>query len=70
MSKQTIINNRLIGMSPLTLLGLIFIILKLCGIINWSWWLVTGPFWIPWCIVLSIILAILITVLIAAIWID
>ena len=27
------------------LLGVAFVILKLCGVIDWSWWLVTLPFW-------------------------
>ena len=27
------------------LLGVAFIILKLCKVIDWSWWLVTLPFW-------------------------
>lgn len=27
------------------LLGCIFVTLKLCGVINWSWWWVTAPFW-------------------------
>ncbi len=26
-------------------LGLIFITLKLCGVIDWSWWWVLGPEW-------------------------
>jgi hypothetical protein len=26
-------------------LGLIFVTLKLVGVITWSWWLVTLPFW-------------------------
>jgi len=29
----------------LSILGLIFITLKLTGYINWSWWWVTLPFW-------------------------
>lgn len=29
----------------LGLLGIVFIVLKLCGVINWSWWLVTAPLW-------------------------
>lgn len=29
----------------LGVLGCIFITLKLCGIINWSWWLITLPIW-------------------------
>lgn len=30
-----------------TILGLIFITLKLTGHITWSWWWVLAPFWIP-----------------------
>ncbi len=30
-----------------TPLFLIFLILKLTGIIDWSWWWVTSPLWIP-----------------------
>ena len=30
----------------LHIIGLVFIILKLCGVISWSWWFVTLPFWI------------------------
>ncbi len=29
------------------LLGAIFITLKLTGYIDWSWWWVLSPFWIP-----------------------
>lgn len=28
-----------------TVLGLIFVTLKLCGVIDWSWLWVTVPFW-------------------------
>ena len=35
------------GMSFLEVLLLVFIILKLCKVINWSWWWVLSPFWIP-----------------------
>lgn len=24
-----------------------FLVLKLCGVTNWSWWWVTSPLWIP-----------------------
>lgn len=27
-------------------LTIVFIILKLCGVINWSWWWVLSPIWI------------------------
>lgn len=37
------------------ILGLIFITLKLIGIINWSWVWVLAPFWIPLAVVLIIL---------------
>jgi hypothetical protein len=33
------------GIGVLGLLGVAFVILKLIGKIDWSWWLVTLPFW-------------------------
>lgn len=38
-------NNR--GMSLYVVLFLIFLILKLTNNIDWSWWWVTSPIWIP-----------------------
>ena len=26
-------------------LGVAFVVLKLCKVIDWSWWWVTAPFW-------------------------
>ena len=40
------------GISVLGLLGIVFIVLKLVGVIAWSWWWVLAPFWIPLAIVL------------------
>lgn len=34
------------GSIILGLLGVAFVVLKLCHVINWSWWWVTAPFWI------------------------
>lgn len=34
-----------------TLLGLLFIMLKLAGVITWSWWLVTLPLWFGWVVI-------------------
>ena len=31
--------------STMSLLGLLFITLKLLGVIDWSWWWVLAPFW-------------------------
>lgn len=33
------------GISAAGLLGVAFVVLKLTGIITWSWWWVTAPFW-------------------------
>lgn len=33
------------GISFPFILGLAFVILKLCHVIDWSWWWVTAPFW-------------------------
>ena len=33
------------GTGVLGLLGVVFVTLKLCGVIDWSWWWVTAPFW-------------------------
>lgn len=37
------------------LLTIVFIVLKLCKVINWSWWWVLSPIWIPTVIVVLII---------------
>lgn len=29
------------------LLAIVFIVLKLCNVIDWSWWWVLCPIWIP-----------------------
>lgn len=33
---------------------IVFIVLKLCGVINWSWWWVLSPIWLPLAIILVI----------------
>ena len=35
------------GVGFVGMLTIAFIVLKLCKVINWSWWWVTAPFWIP-----------------------
>jgi len=44
------------SVSILGLLGVAFVVLKLCGVINWSWWWVTLPFWGPLAILAAILL--------------
>ena len=36
-------------------LTIVFVVLKLTGNINWSWWLVLGPIWIPIAIVIVLV---------------
>ena len=35
------------GIGFCDVLGIVFIILKLCGILTWSWLWVLSPIWIP-----------------------
>ena len=35
------------GLGLGSVLFIVFLILKLTGNINWSWWWVTAPLWIP-----------------------
>ena len=35
------------GINFAGLLAIVFIVLKLTNVINWSWWWVTSPLWIP-----------------------
>ncbi|MFR9542903.1 MAG: hypothetical protein SNH27_12705 [Rikenellaceae bacterium] len=39
---------------------LIFMTLKLCGIISWSWWWVTAPLWgvIPFVLIFTLIVVV------------
>ena len=50
------------GTSFTNLLFLVFLVLKLTKVIDWSWWWVTAPLWIPF----SMILVFLILVAIAS----
>ena len=59
MSTSKNVNIRL-GDSLCITLGLIFIVLKLLGVITWSWLWVLSPFWIPF--VIGIILIILLII--------
>lgn len=43
MAKENTSSGMGIGM----VLFIVFLVLKLTGTINWSWWWVTSPLWIP-----------------------
>ena len=53
-----------------TLLTVAFVVLKLCGVITWSWIWVISPLWISVAIALGLIIIITIISLIAAIILD
>lgn len=38
------------------LLTIVFVVLKLCGVITWSWWWVLSPIWISFGLVIAILL--------------
>lgn len=50
------------GIGVLGLLGVAFVVLKLTGFIDWSWWWVTAPFWG------SFVLFIIAVVIIFTVW--
>ncbi len=49
-------NSSKSGISTVTLLTLIFIVLKLTHVIGWSWWWVLSPLWISAAIAVIIVL--------------
>lgn len=44
------------GIGFTSLLLIAFIVLKLCNVINWSWWWVLSPAWIPAAIALIVLI--------------
>lgn len=42
----------------LSILLIAFVILKLCHVIDWSWWWVLSPLWIPFILLIIIIILI------------
>lgn len=52
------------GIGFLGALTILFIALKLTHIIDWSWWWVLAPLWIPVAVVLGIIVIVAIVIMI------
>jgi hypothetical protein len=52
----TINNMKERGIGLDIILFVVFLILKLIGNIDWSWWWVTSPLWIPFAIVIVFII--------------
>lgn len=51
-------------------LFVVFLTLKLCGVINWSWWCVTSPLWLPLTVILAIVAVVLGGAMALAAWDD
>ena len=65
MSKQSSSSG---GIGVLGLLGVAFVVLKLMGYIDWSWWYVTLPFWGGAAVVLGVLLIAFLFAAVAEIW--
>lgn len=48
-------NSNTSGIGFFGVLTIVFIILKLTGSIDWSWWYVLAPIWVPFGLILVII---------------
>lgn len=50
------------GVGFTDLLTLVFIVLKLCNVINWSWWWVLSPLWISFSLFIIYVLVVVIAI--------
>ena len=55
------------GVGIAGLLGIVFIVLKLTGVIAWSWLWVLAPFWVPAALFVVVVVPVLFVVVVAAI---
>lgn len=63
-TNNTSSSTRAGGIGFLGLLTIAFIVLKLTGVIAWSWWWVLAPIWIPTAIVVVFLLIALVVFLV------
>ena len=56
------------GTSLFTIVYAAIIIMNIAGVINWSWFWVTAPFWIGFAIIGVLIVAYVILYVLAAVW--
>jgi hypothetical protein len=56
------------GLSLTAVLFIVFLVLKLTGNIDWSWWWVTSPLWIPFAIVLGLVFIVVILIVLGLIF--
>jgi hypothetical protein len=51
-------NNSSSGIGITGLLFVAFVVLKLTNVIDWSWWWITAPIWLPVVIVLAFLIVV------------
>jgi hypothetical protein len=56
------------GLSLSTVLFIVFLVLKLTNSIDWSWWWVTSPLWIPLALGLAIVGFVFLVIIVALIF--
>ena len=56
------------GIGIFTLLFLIFLVLKLCNVIDWSWWWVTAPLWGVFALIFGVVFSVFFIVLFASLF--
>jgi hypothetical protein len=56
------------GLSLSAVLFIVFLVLKLTGNIDWSWWWITSPLWIPFALGLAIVGFVFLVIIIALIF--
>ena len=49
-----------VGSPATVVLTIVFVILKLTGVITWSWWFVLAPLWVPVALFLLVVLGVVI----------
>lgn len=64
MSRYQNNNNSSGGLSLASVLTIVFVVLKLCGVIDWSWWWVLSPIWISLGLTLVIVIVVFVVSLI------
>lgn len=49
-------NNRTYSLGILDVAFIVLLILKLTGLLTWSWWLITSPIWVGLLLVIFLII--------------
>lgn len=56
------------SMDVATVLTIVFVVLKLTGLIHWSWWWVLSPLWIGFAFTFGVLVAVFVIVFLISLW--